>query len=301
MESTNQKLNVLIVSATGQLGALITKHALANPKLQVNILVRDPTKNKELVEQVEKAGGKVFIADLTDPQSLKGVTKGIHTVISAVNSYDDKIAVDGQINLLKEAIASGVVRFSPSDYGVNYTHFTREELSRSAVISPKFKFQDYLDTTPIKQLHFYNGNFMETYFWVQSMGFGYWGDSDLKQDFTTYEDIAKVVVAAVANPDLTGTVTYVGEKLTIHDVAKIYNKVRGANVEPKNKGSVEELKKLYDEARKKGDANADFLGLFLVQADKRSTFEKTNNADFPQIKATSMEEFLKQRSDIKLP
>ena len=300
MDSTNQKLSVLIVSATGQLGALITKHALANSKLQVNILVRDPTKNKELVEQVEKAGGKVFKADLTDPQTFKGVTKGIHTVISAVNSYDDKIAVDGQINLLNEALASGVTRFAPSDYGVNYTKFTREELSRSAVISPKFKFQDYLDKTPIKQLHFYQGNITETFFWVQSMGFGYWGDSSIKYDITTYNDIAKVVAEAVTNPELTGDVIYSGEKLSIHEIADIYNKVRGTNIQPKNKGSVEELKKLYDEARQKGDANADFLGLFLIQADKRSTFDRTSNDDFPQIKPTSVEEFLKQRTDIIL-
>ena len=300
MDSTNQKLSVLIVSATGQLGALITKHALANPKLQVNILVRDPTKNKQLVEQVEKVGGKVFKGDLTDAQSLKGITKGIHTVISAVNSYDDKIAVDGQVNLLNEALASRVQRFVPSDYGVNYTKFTREELFRTAVVSPKFKFQDHLDKTSIKQLHFYQGNLTETFFWVQSMGFGYWGDSSIKHDITTYEDIAKVVAEAVSNPDLTGDIIYSGEKLSIHEIANIYNKVRGTNIQPKNKGSVEELKKLYDEARQKGDANADFLGLFLLQADKRSTFDRTNNAEFPQIKPTSVEEFLKQRPEIVL-
>jgi len=300
MDSTNQKLSVLIVSATGQLGALITKHALANPKLQINILVRDPTKNKQLVEQVEKVGGKVFKGDLTDAQSLKGITKGIHTVISAVNSYDDKIAVDGQVNLLNEALASRVQRFVPSDYGVNYTKFTREELFRTAVVSPKFKFQDHLDKTSIKQLHFYQGNLTETFFWVQSMGFGYWGDSSIKHDITTYEDIAKVVAEAVSNPDLTGDIIYSGEKLSIHEIANIYNKVRGTNIQPKNKGSVEELKKLYDEARQKGDANADFLGLFLLQADKRSTFDRTNNAEFPQIKPTSVEEFLKQRPEIVL-
>jgi len=300
MESTNQKLNVLIVSATGQLGALITKHALANPKLQVSILVRDPTKNKELVEQVEKAGGKVFKADLTDPQSLKGVAKGIHTIISAVNSYDDKIVVDGQINLLKEALASGVTRYVPSDFGTNHSLFTREEISRTAVIHPKYKFQDYLDTTPIKQLHFFNGNLTETFFWVQSMGFGYWGDSSIKHDITTYDDIAKVVAEAVANPDLTGKIVYTGEKLSIHDVANIYNKVRGTNIQPKNKGSIEDLKRLYDEARQKEDHNAEFLGLFLLQADKRSTFDKNDNADFPQIKITSVEEFLKQHPEILL-
>lgn len=294
------KLPILIVSATGQLGSLITKHALANPTLQVSILVRDPSKNKQLVEDVEKAGGRVFKGDVTDPESLKGITKGIHTVISALNSYDDKIAVDGQINLIKEAVASGVTRFSPSDYGVNYAHFTREELFRTAVISPKIKLQEYLDTTPLKQLHFNQGNIAETFFWVQGMGFGYWGDISIKHDFTTYEDIAQVVATAVANPDLTGTVNYVGDRKTITEIADIYNRLRGTNVQPKNKGSIEELKQLYEGARKSGDANADFLGLFILQADKRSQFEKTNTADFPNIAPASVEDFLKRRTDIVL-
>lgn len=300
VSTNNQKLDVLIVSATGQLGSLITKHALENPKLRVHILVRDINKNKQLVEQVQKAGGKVHQGDVTKPETIKNVTQGIHTVISALNSYDDKVAVDGQVNLLNDAVANGVTRFVPSDFGINYEHFTREETSRSAVISPKFKFQDQLDKTKLKQLHFYQGNIAETFFWVQGMGFGYWGDRTQKYDITPYDDIARVVAAAVSNPDRTGTINYVSERLTIDEIAAVYNRVRGVNVEPKQKGTIEELKKLYEEARSKGDQNAEFLGLFILQADKRATLEKVNNAEFPQVKSTSVEEFLKHHQEVKL-
>jgi len=301
MVSHTEKLPILIAGATGQLGTLITKHALANPKLQVNILVRDPAKNKELTESVEKAGGKVFKADVTDSQSLKGVAKGIHTVISVVNSMDDKIAVDGQVHLLNEAVASGAKRFIPSDFGVNYVHFNKEELNRSAVVAPKFRFQEHLDKAPIKQLHFYQGAILETFFHIQSSGLHYWGNGDFKLDFTSYDNIAQVVAAAVSNPDLTGKINYAGDRQSIHDVAKIYNKVRGTNVEPQKKGSLEDLKKIYEDARQKGDPTAEYLGLFLILYDPRSVFEKINNADFPSVKATSVEEYLHSHPEIKFP
>ena len=57
MESQD-KINILIVGATGNLGSYITKHSLTHPNLITNILVRNPQKNKELAAQVEQAGGK---------------------------------------------------------------------------------------------------------------------------------------------------------------------------------------------------------------------------------------------------
>ncbi len=42
------KIDILVVGATGKLGGYITKHALNNPDLRVNILIRNPQKNEEL-------------------------------------------------------------------------------------------------------------------------------------------------------------------------------------------------------------------------------------------------------------
>lgn len=42
------KIPILIVGATGQLGSLITRHALQKDNLEVNILIRNPDKLKDL-------------------------------------------------------------------------------------------------------------------------------------------------------------------------------------------------------------------------------------------------------------
>lgn len=92
----NQKVSVLIIGANGTLGSKITKHALANDRLEVSILVRDLEKSKELVKEVESQGGKVFKGDIADANSIQGITKGIHTIISALSSFDEATVVKGQ-------------------------------------------------------------------------------------------------------------------------------------------------------------------------------------------------------------
>ncbi len=95
MALSNTKLNILIVGASGWLGPYIVKHGLQRPELKINIMVRDPSKNQELTDLVEKAGGKVFKGDVTLPETLIEATKDIHTVISLVKSLGDKVVFEG--------------------------------------------------------------------------------------------------------------------------------------------------------------------------------------------------------------
>lgn len=176
--------------------------------------MRDPTKDKELTKAVEKAGGKVFKGDIAQPETLVAATENIHTVISALNSTENKIVVDGQINLLNASMKNGVKRFVPSDFGVDYTKFTREELARTAIISPKLTFQEHLDRTSITQLHFKQGALIETFFQLQKQGFGYWGEDNFKLDLTSYDDIARAVAAGVSRPNLSGRFVFIGESLS---------------------------------------------------------------------------------------
>src|SRR5688572_25433595 len=139
MESHTDRISILIVAPTGKLGAPIAKHCLARPNLLVNVLVRDPSKDRDLLDQVEKAGGKVIKADFADLESLKDTTKGIHTVISAFASQDEKVFVEGHKALIDDAVKNGVARFVPSEFGVRYDKFSRDELLRCSFIGFKVK------------------------------------------------------------------------------------------------------------------------------------------------------------------
>ena len=198
MNSLDSKIPILIFGATGKLGVPVTKHALSDPKFQVNILVRDPSKNAELVSQIEVAGGKVIKGDLGNPESVTNVTQGMHTVVSLTHGYDSKINIDGQIALVEDCIKNGVKRFMPSDFGSNFTKFSKEELLKSSVAEYKLKMNDYLETVSLPLLRFNVGLIIDTIFTVFAYSPVYWGEN-FKHDFTCYENIAQLVVSALLN------------------------------------------------------------------------------------------------------
>lgn len=299
----SDKITILIVGATGLLGSYITKHCLQHPNLHVSILVRDRHKNKEIVDLVERSGGRVLIGDIEKPETLVGVTRGIHTVISAVSSpTNPEIFVQPQINLVNEAVRSGVQRFVPSDFGINYTKFTRAEISPFVLAKVKLEFDDYVKTLPIKTLHFWTGALLELFFNLQSKGLTYWGDhANQKFDFTSYEDTAKFVAAGVARKDLAGHQVYVSHELTLNELSAVYNRTRRANVSPKRLGSLWDVKHEYETKKREGDHMGAFLaGLGLILNDPRAKFDKNNNRDFPEVKPTSMEDFLRSHPEAKL-
>ena len=302
-DTRSEKITVLVVGATGLLGSYITKHCLQQPNLHVSILVRDRHKNKEIVDLVEKAGGRVLIGDIEKPETLVGVTKGIHTVISAVSSMTNPgIFVQPQINLVNEAVKSGVQRFVPSDFGVNYTKFTRSEISPFVLAKVKLEFDDYIKTLPIKTLNFWTGALIELFFNIHAQGLTYWGDhADQKFDFTSYEDTGRFVAAAVARKDLTGHQVYVSNELSLNELATIYNRVRGAHIYPRRLGSLWDIKHQYEDKVRAGDQMGAFMsGMALILNDPRAKFDRTNNRDFPEVKPTTMEEFLRTHPEAKL-
>jgi len=302
MDSQNDRISVLIVGATGRLGSLITKHCLAQPKLLVNILIRNLDKNRELVEAVEKAGGKVWKGDISKPETLDDPMKGVHTVVSATSQLDKETALDAQFSLIDAAVRNGVKRFSPSDYAENMTKFSHEELKELGVVEYKYNVLEYLKTKPIKSIHFWPGLFVDSFFDVNAKDFGYWGNVDHVYDLTSYEDTARYVAAALAEENRTGHYNFSVNRLTINQVTEIYNQVRGTKVVPRCCGTLGDLRNAYNEAKAK-DPNAFptiLLSIYLLIFDDRSTFDKVHNSEFPDVKTTSLKEFLEQNPNAKL-
>ncbi len=304
MDSQNNRTSILVVGATGHLGSLITKHCLAQPKLLVNILVRDPQKNKELTEAVEKAGGKVWKGDVNHPETLDEPMKGVHTVVSTTSQMDAKAAYDGQVTVIDAAVRNGVKRFVPSYFAENMDNFTAEEMKQLGAIESPSLVLEYLKTQPLQIIYFWPGLFLDSFFdTINVNDFGYWGNPDHIYDLTTYEDTAKYVAVALSDENRTGRYHFSVNRVTIAQVAEIYNRVRGTKVVPKCWGTLEDLRNAYFEAKAK-DPNAIptiLLSIYLVIFDDRSTFDNVHNREFPDVKTTSIEEYLEQNPQIQLP
>ncbi|MRI01402.1 NAD(P)H-binding protein [Kriegella sp. EG-1] len=104
---------VLLAGATGYLGGYIAKE-LETRQISTKILVR----NMEKAAKLTSESTQIIKAEVTNSETLKGHFKGVDTVISTVGITRQKeglnyMDVDFQanINLLKEAIKSGVRKF----------------------------------------------------------------------------------------------------------------------------------------------------------------------------------------------
>ncbi len=295
---SSDKINVLIIGSNGRLGSFIVKHCLTKSNLITNILIRDRQKNQELVSQVEGAGGKVFEGDIMKPETIKNITKGMHTVIMAV-AFGIDITLQGQMNVIDDCEANGVKRIVPTEYSENFLDFTEEELKDMPVIKSKLQVENRIKSLPIKLLQINSGIFLECMFdFLFAKGFDYWGDANHRFQVTTYEDTGRFIAAAVADKEKEGRLSFVANEVSAIEAAEIYNRVRGANKEAKYKGSLEDLRNEAEDLKKKGDPNAWIPDWFALVFDDRSKFKKIDNQEYPDVKVTTVEELLKQRTDL---
>lgn len=102
---------VLVAGSTGYLGSYILKE-LAARNISFKAIARSPQKLKDL------NFGQIIKAEVTRPESLKGICKGVDVVISTVGitrqknglSYMD-VDYQANLNLLREAQEAGVKKF----------------------------------------------------------------------------------------------------------------------------------------------------------------------------------------------
>jgi len=289
------KTSILIAGANGTFGSRVTKHCLAYPNLQVNILVRDINKNKEIVDSIVKAGGKVFEGDLVKNETIKDVTKGMHTVVSCIMTKDLKLFTLSQENLLKDSIENGVKRFVPSEYGLLHSKVPEGE---NIIMDSKKKFRRVLEKSGINHLYVANSLWME-WFPYFAAGFTYWGEiPTVKFSLTAMDDAAKFTAAAIAVPNRTGDLVVAGDHLTMMEAAATYNKVRGTSVQPIRKGSLEDLKKEM-EVDLAGDdkLRGMYSGIYRIFTDGRGLLTNNDNSEFPQVKPQTFKEFLISHPD----
>ena len=294
MQSPN-KTKVLVIGATGTIGVFIVKHLLTKSNIQVNAIIRDPSKAPDLVKQIESAGGKVHIADLSKPETLVGVTKGIHTVVSGVSKRNGCDQVATQLNVLKDAVSNGVKRYVSASYGYEWSQVPPGELQMLDEWNYVIK---EIEKTGIKHIRIDTGCFIESFF-LFCKDFSIWGDPNTKYTLMTYEDTAKYIAEIVSHPDVSGDFKFIANDLSPNEVAEIYNKVRGTNLKPKVVGSIEDLKaKIKDHQFKSEHLPAFIYGLLRVISDGRGRITKSDASKFPGVKPATFEQTLKENPNL---
>lgn len=144
--------NVTIAGASGSLGSQIFQKFVASGKYNIRVLKRAGSKSEF------PAGTDVVEVDYHSLASLTAALEGQDFVVSTLTT----LAVGDQLTLVDAAVAAGVKRFLPSEFGSNLDVPSVRALP---VFADKVKVQDVIiekaKTSPITYTFVYNSGFLD--------------------------------------------------------------------------------------------------------------------------------------------
>jgi uncharacterized protein YbjT (DUF2867 family) len=210
--------------ASGNLGPTILT-ALLSANFTVTVLTR-PTSTTVFPPTV-----KVLKVDYTSPTSLQSAFTGIDAVVSTIAAP----ALDTQLLLIDAAIAAGVTRFLPSEFGSDLGNPKGHVLP---VFAGKVKTEEYLKTKAAANPGFSytlvrNGAFLD---WGLQVGFIFdlasatpkiWNGGDKLFSTTSLATVGRAVAAVLKKPEETKNRAVLVQDLALsqNQILEIANKV----------------------------------------------------------------------------
>ena len=292
--------NVLLVGATGMLGARIAEHLLDRDGIDLRLLVRkearsDPEKARKL-DPLVKRGAEIVEGDVSDPASLERATEGVEVVVSAVQGGHDVI-VDGQVALARAGANNGVRRILPSDYAVD---FFKVKPGDHPTLDLRYEADKHIAEFDIEQVNMLNGAFLDA---IASPGAmirldeaagtaSFWGSGHQPFDATTVDDTARFAARAAVDPDIRGgKFAVAAQQLTMTDLVHHAEQINGRSYQPISYGSVDDLHAFLNAQREQGNGDSVIWAAYLLyMLGGQTRLDDLQNERYPDIKLTTLDQ-----------
>ncbi|EIM86313.1 NAD-P-binding protein [Stereum hirsutum FP-91666 SS1] len=273
-------VKVAIAGGAGNLGTYIVK-AILEAGRHTPIILSRSSKPSSLEAEVR-------VVDYSDHSSLVSALDGVHTVIVTLFSTDVKESVDNQLALLKAAQEVGVKRFAPSEWG-------SRDHSEFYMYHPKMEVWDVVKTSGLEVTRFVTGLYIDMFVGPGKLFIDTLagtakipGDGTAKTTFTYTPDIGQFVAASLDLERWDEVSGIVGETKTWDEAVDIAEVVTGKKFERTymKEGGGEAAKQLLERKFLAGLTKSVVAGHWEV--------EPTLNRKFPQLRAFTVEEYLRQ-------
>jgi uncharacterized protein YbjT (DUF2867 family) len=228
---------VLIAGATGDLGGRIVRE-LSHHDVRIRVLTR-PGTGTASARYGDDPRIEVVVAAYDDHDALTRAATGVDVVVSAV-SGTRPVIVDAQRALLTATVAAGVPRFLPSDYSADYRRIT-PGTNRNFELRREFAAD--VDAAPVQATSVLTGMFTDLLTDAAPMIlFGrrrvlFWSSADQVLDFTTKDDVARVVALAALDDDAPRVIEMAGDQVSARDVARTMSDLTGTPFRPQWAGT----------------------------------------------------------------
>ncbi|GJE97685.1 NAD(P)-binding protein [Phanerochaete sordida] len=230
-------VKVAVAGGTGGIGLHIVEAIVATGKHEVVVLSRrasHPT--------LDALGVRIHAVSYDDHAALTAALAGVHTVISTIAGLDEASMVAPQLALLAAAQAAGVARFAPSEFAVraipdNPVEAYRlkwpvaEAVARSGLESTVFEagiFMNYLASGTRGVGHLHPIRMLVD---VEHATATLPGDGSAHIVYTRAEDVGAFVAASLDLPRWPAFSQMRGDRLTLNEVVRLAEEVRGKKFE----------------------------------------------------------------------
>lgn len=280
---------VAIAGATGNLGPHVVKELVAQG-FDVTVLSRSSAPSNL------PSGVKSVQVDFRSQDSLISALRGHEAFVSNVPNHGD------QPFLIDAAIAAGVSRFIPSEFGSNI--YGNTNVANLPVFAGKLKTQEYLRSKQdqISYTVITNGLFLD---WGLQLGWlanlkgttNVFGNGNARHSFTLLSDVGKAVAGVLKHPSETKNrgVYVQTAALSQNQVLQIAQKVKpDFKAETENVDLAKVGQDAYAELKKEGGnvqgAMFDFIKISIFQEGYGNLWEEKNDNELLGIKGLSEDE-----------
>ncbi|KAK5042920.1 hypothetical protein LTR84_012009 [Exophiala bonariae] len=235
-------MTIAIAGITGKFGRLLALCLLkALPEVKLRGLAREPSK----VDDPSLSSVNLFQGDAFDVDRIRQFVRGAD-VVCCCYLGDDHLMIQGQKILIDVAEEEGVPRYIASDWSLDWTKL---EMGKLFAKESCQRVHEYLATKAnIRGVHILIGGFTDVIFapffriWDQeNLTFNYWGTGDEMWECTSYLNSAQYTAAVCLDREAVGILRFVGDVISIRNMAKTMQKVYGKAPNMHHNGSLEEL------------------------------------------------------------
>jgi nucleoside-diphosphate-sugar epimerase len=218
---------IIIAGASGRLGTRIAR-SLIERGANVRALVRHETDSGS-ADELRKLGATIAKVDYYNGPQLTKACEGGSCVISALSGLEE-VLIDAQSQLLAAALKTGVPRFIPSDYAVD---FTKIPYGTNRNFDLRRKFHESLDAADIAPTSILCGMFTDLLIGPAPVilfklkRVVYWENPDQLMDFTTIDNAAEFTAAAAMDPSTPRFLRVAGEEVSARGLARVASEVTG--------------------------------------------------------------------------
>ena len=255
---------------------------------------------REKRDPLEQTGADVVAADYGDAAQLARACDGAACVVSALAGLRDVI-VDAQSSLLDAAVATGVPRFIPSDFAIDFYKLPN---GYNRNLDWRREFAARLEQAPIAATSVLNGMFADLlrgqapFILSPIRRVVYWRDADQPMDFTTVEDTAAYTAAAALDAATPRFLRIAGDVASARELSGVASEVKGKRFRLLRAGDLARLEKIIRFTQRVAPGTDDvyppWQGMQYMHNmfDGRAKLEPLDNDRYPGLRWTSVREVL---------